>query len=265
MALIDEEFTYELRGCFFDVQNQVGFGLPEEAYQQGLIRAFARRGIPAKSKDPIWLTYRDQRVVELLPDFVVADRVVLELKALREGFAREHLIQLFSYLKATKLGLGFLVNFGRERIHDWRCIFDEKPFLSEENWDAVKNRIRDPQRSTLAAIRAALSTVGQLYGLGYGEGTYWKLLTTVLRHDGHMLNLTPLAKPHYNEQPLGEFPVDCAVIDECIVCVVTSLKEGLDAFDLARTESYTRNLGLQFGIAAHFGKTKLEMKAVATV
>jgi len=28
MALIDEELTYELRGCFFDVQKQVGFGLP---------------------------------------------------------------------------------------------------------------------------------------------------------------------------------------------------------------------------------------------
>jgi GxxExxY protein len=263
MPLIDEEFTYELRGCFFDVQNQVGFGLPEEAYHQGLIRALAARGIPAKSKELIRLMYMDQRAVELIPDFIVADRVVLELKALREDFAREHEIQLFSYLKATKLRLGFLVNFGRERVHDWRRIFDEKPFSSEENWDTITGRIAGRERDLLATVRSALSTVGTMYGLGYGEWIYWKLLAAVLRNDGHALNLEPLAKPHFHGEPLGNFPVDCAVVDETILCVMTAVKDGLNAFDLARAESYARNLGLRFGIAANFGKDKLEMKAVA--
>ena len=45
MTLIDEALTYALRGCFFDVQNQVGFGLPEESYQEGLAKAFVARGI----------------------------------------------------------------------------------------------------------------------------------------------------------------------------------------------------------------------------
>ena len=105
-------------------------------------------------------------------------------------------------------------------------------------------------------------TVGQLFGLGYGEGIYWKLVAAVLRSEGHTLNLQPVARPNYNEQPLGEFQVDCAIVNKCVTCVMTALKEGLNLFELARAESYTRNLGLHFGIAATFGKDKLEMRAV---
>jgi len=84
MTLIDEELTYTLKGCFFDVQKQVGFGLPEHAYQEGLIKAFAARGIPAEPHPHLALEYKNRKVVELIPDFIVAERVVVELKALRE-------------------------------------------------------------------------------------------------------------------------------------------------------------------------------------
>ncbi|MBC8870305.1 MAG: GxxExxY protein [Planctomycetes bacterium] len=264
MALIDEEFTYKLRGCFFDVQKQIGFGLPEEAYQKGLIKAFAACGIPARPHPHLALAYRNRKVLELIPDFVVAERVVVELKALREDFAREHFIQLFSYLKASRIRLGFLVNSGRERIFDERRVFDEKPVAIKEDWDAVKGRIEGTEKDSMAAVRQALLTVANQYGLGYGEGIYRKLFTTVLEDVGHCLNLEPWVEPHYNGQPLGEFPIDCIVVDGQIPCVVMALKDGLSQFDLARAESYVSNLGLRFGVAVNFGKNELEMKAVST-
>ncbi len=263
MTLIDEEFTYTLRGCFFDVQKQVGFGLPEEAYQEGLIKAFAARGIPAQPHPHLALVYKNQKVLELIPDFIVAEKVVLELKAIREDFAREHYIQLFSYLKASHIRLGFLVNFGRERIVDERRVFDEKSVLINEDWDAVKGRIGGAERDSTAAIRQALLTVGNQYGLGYGEGTYRKLFAAVLEDAGHRLNLEPWAEPHYNGQPLGSFPIDCIVVDGRIPCVVMALKDGPSQFDIARTESYVSNLGLRYGVAVNFGKNELDMKAVS--
>jgi GxxExxY protein len=265
MALIDEELTYELKGCFFDVQNQAGFGLPEDAYQEGLIKAFAARGIPAVPHPRLVLEYRNRKVVELIPDFIVAERVVVELKALREEFAREHFIQLFSYLKASGIRLGFLVNFGRERIFDERRVFDEKPVVIEENWDTVKGRIEGAEKDSMAAVREAVLMVGNQFGLGYGEGIYRKMFAAVLEDSGHQLNLEPWAEPHYNGQPLGRYPIDCIVVDGTIPCVVMALKDGLSQFDLARTESYVRNLGLQFGLAVNFGKNELEMKAVSTL
>jgi hypothetical protein len=41
-----------------------------------------------------------------------------------------------------------------------------------------------------------------------------------------------------------------------------ALKDGLSRFDLLRTESYVKNLGLRFGVAVNFGKSKLEINAI---
>ena len=264
MMLVDEEFTYKLKGCFFDVQEQIGFGLPEEAYQEGLMEAFAANGIPAQRHPHLTLEYRNRKVLELIPDFIVAEKVVVELKALREDFAREHFIQLFSYLKASRIRLGFLVNFGRDRIFDERRIFDEKPIVIEEDWNAVKGRIEGMEKDLVAAIRQAFLTIGDQYGLGYGEGIYRKLFAAVLEDTVYHVDLEPWTEPHYDGQALGRFPIDCIVIDGKIPCVVMALKDGLSQFDLARAQSYVKNLGLRYGVAVNFGKDVLDIKAVST-
>jgi GxxExxY protein len=261
MELVEEELTPAIKGCFYDVQNQVGLGLPEEAYQQGLIAAFAARGIPALSKEEVWLEYLGRRVVKFLPDFQIAGKVVIELKSLREGFAREY-VQLFSYLKATRFRLGFLVNFGRERVDDQRILFDEKPLIIDEHWDAVKDRITGEDREIMTQVRQSVLDIGRQFGLGYSEETYRKLVTVALEDSGLSLNREPEVEPHYREQSVGRFPVDCLLIGSRIVCVITALKDGLDIFDLARTQSYLSNLRLRFGIAVNFGKNQLDVKGV---
>lgn len=54
-------------------------------------------------------------------DIVVEDKVVLELKAVEE-FHPRHKAQLLSYLKASKLRLGLLVNFGSDELKIIRLI-----------------------------------------------------------------------------------------------------------------------------------------------
>jgi GxxExxY protein len=262
MELVESELTASIKGCFYDVQNQVGLGLPEEAYQQGLIAAFATRGIPALSKEEVWLEYLGRRVVKFLPDFQIAGKVVLELKSLREGFAREHYIQLFSYLKATRFRLGFLVNFGRERVDDQRILFDEKPLIVDEHWDAVKGQIHGNDREIMTQLRQSVLDIGCQFGLGYSEETYRKLVIVAVEDRGLSLNREPEVEPHYREQSVGRFPVDCLLVASRIVCVITALKDGLDIFDLARTQSYLSNLHLRFGIAVNFGKNQLDVKGV---
>ncbi len=76
------------------------------------------------------------------------------------------------------------------------------------------------------------------------------------------VNCEPEVEPHYCEQSVGTFPVDCLLVDSRIVCVITALKDGLDIFDLARTQSFLSNLELRFGIAVNFGKNQLDIKGV---
>ena len=263
MALINQELTGVIKGCFYDVQNEVGLGLEEEAYQQGLIRAFTAKGLRYRSKEPVPVLYRGRSVVVFEPDFLVEDSVVIEIKALREGFAQEHYVQLFSYFKATQRRIGFLVNFGMEWVVDERFIFDEKPFQMEEQWDDVTGRIDGDEREHMRLARQSLIEVGQEFGFGFGDATYRKLLAAVAEHHSQSVQFDPRMEPQFHQERIGLFKSDCQLVAGDIVVLVMALKEGLERLDLCRTRSYLTNLGLHFGVVANFAKDRLQLHGVA--
>ena len=191
MSLVDEALTGVIKGCFYEVQNEVGLGLEEEAYHQGLIRSLTDKGLSFRSKEPVPVFYRGRGVLTFEPDFLVEDRVVIEIKAMRESFAREHYVQLFSYFKATQRRVGFLVNFGQEWVVDERFIFDEKPFRIEEHWKGVTGVIAGDERAFLMTARQCLIDVGREFGFGYGEATYRKLLEAVAESRNTPVQLNP--------------------------------------------------------------------------
>ncbi len=107
-----ETETFELRGAIFEVSRVMGHGFLEAVYQECLVLEFERRGIPFKVSQALTLSYKGVPLRHTyVPDFICYDQIIVELKALRE-VAPEHRSQVLNYLKATKLKLGFLVNFG---------------------------------------------------------------------------------------------------------------------------------------------------------
>lgn len=70
------------------------------------------RAIPFTSQKEIGLSYKGAKLQQTYkPDLICYDKIIVELKAVKE-IAGEHKAQLFNYLNATDLKLGFLVNFG---------------------------------------------------------------------------------------------------------------------------------------------------------
>ncbi len=107
-----EAETFELRGAVFDVSRAMGHGFLEAVYQECLELEFERRRIPFKTGHPLRLTYKGVTLKQTyVPDFICYDQIIVELKAVRDTVP-EHRSQVLNYLKATKLKLGFLVNFG---------------------------------------------------------------------------------------------------------------------------------------------------------
>ncbi|MBI3861569.1 MAG: hypothetical protein HY290_06710 [Planctomycetia bacterium] len=86
MALEFENETRILRGCFFDVQNEVGRGRSEEAYHHGCKLWFEERGLPVASKPPHPLLIRGQEAHRL---FVAAAGDGRESKPNCEGSLSE--------------------------------------------------------------------------------------------------------------------------------------------------------------------------------
>jgi GxxExxY protein len=112
MEIVYREESYRVMGACFEVYREMGCGFLEPVYQECLELEFALQGLPFKSQAELMLSYKGRPLKqEYVPDFLLFDRIVLEIKAVKE-LANEHHAQVHNYLKATGYRLGLLVNFG---------------------------------------------------------------------------------------------------------------------------------------------------------
>ena len=114
------ELTQAIIGLCIDVARELGSGFLESVYHEALIIAFQDAGIHATSEPEIPVFFRGKKVGCYVPDFVVAESVVLELKAV-QTLATEHQAQVINALAAIKKNVGLLVNFGTHRLQIKRC------------------------------------------------------------------------------------------------------------------------------------------------
>jgi GxxExxY protein len=104
--------SYKIIGACFEVYREKGCGFLEPVYQECMEIELRLQGIPFVAQKPLPLEYKRTPLrAKYEPDFVCYDKIVLELKAVKE-LADEHRAQLQNYLRATRLQLGLLVNFG---------------------------------------------------------------------------------------------------------------------------------------------------------
>ncbi|MDH3976179.1 MAG: GxxExxY protein [Deltaproteobacteria bacterium] len=110
--LIYEEEAYAIRGAMFDVYHEMGPGFLEAVYQECLEKELNLRNISFTAQEELVLTYKGDTLKQTYkPDLICYEKIIVELKAVRELVA-EHKAQVFNYMNATGLKLGFLVNFG---------------------------------------------------------------------------------------------------------------------------------------------------------
>src|SRR3989338_3976004 len=110
-----EDLSYAIRGCAFRIYNVLGFGHKETVYQKALGIEFERAGILFEREKILPVVYESKKVGIYKPDFVVEDKVLIELKAV-PFVPKDFEVQLTYYLKSTNYKLGFLINFGSKRL-----------------------------------------------------------------------------------------------------------------------------------------------------
>lgn len=110
--ILFKDECYQIQGAIFDVYREMGCGFLEAVYQECMERELARREIPFASQPELILHYKGELLRQIYkPDFICFEKVVLELKAVKE-VAPEHKAQVMNYLKASRMKLGLLINFG---------------------------------------------------------------------------------------------------------------------------------------------------------
>lgn len=105
-----EELARQFVDAALEVHRELGPGYDELIYENALAVELELRGIPFNRQKTIKVFYKGVEVGEGRLDLLLDDELVVELKAVDELNPR-HLAQVISYLKATELPLGLLVNF----------------------------------------------------------------------------------------------------------------------------------------------------------
>ena len=118
--------TYQVLGACFEVYNEMGRGFLESVYQECLEVELTSNGIPFEAQQPIELVFKGQDLQRTFaPDLLCFGKVIVELKAVRR-LAAEHRAQLINYLKACRLEVGLLVNFGSHPQLEYERIVNQK-------------------------------------------------------------------------------------------------------------------------------------------
>lgn len=109
--------TEQIISCAIEVHSTIGPGLLESIYEEALAHEFTLRGIIYERQKEISLRYKGRDIGKHRIDYLVEDKVILELKAV-ETMNKIYEAQLLTYLRAMNKKVGLLINFNVERLKE---------------------------------------------------------------------------------------------------------------------------------------------------
>jgi GxxExxY protein len=105
-----DELANIVIGAAIEVHRHLGPGFPESVYRESLVHELGLRDIPVVREAPVTVVYKGKRVGQGRIDILVDNELIVELKTV-EAIHDVHVAQVISYLKATQVTLGLVINF----------------------------------------------------------------------------------------------------------------------------------------------------------
>lgn len=155
--LLYKKETDGIISAFYDVYNELGYGFLERVYQNALYQELLRRGFQCEVQYKIDVFYKGCRVGEYYADILVNNHIILELKA-ADKLCTEHELQLINYLKATRVEVGLLLNFGKSPR------FKRKVYANER-----KENLRSSAKSASSAFHSVCHSASIINDEDYEE------------------------------------------------------------------------------------------------
>lgn len=114
---MDDSLTGSIIGAAIEVHRTLGAGLLESIYEQALCHEFDLRGIKYQRQVEIDVIYKGKVIKGQRIDILVESEVVIEVKSLSK-LPEISTAQILSYLKATGLKRGLIINFGAKMLRE---------------------------------------------------------------------------------------------------------------------------------------------------
>lgn len=274
MKLVDEDgelYKEEMAsviGLIYQVRNSLGAGRSEEIYHQALVSALIDADIPSVSKPRQTLVHRGIDIQTLEPDLIIYDKIILELKVLKDykqrNFPSYNQQQLLRYLKFNQFKLGLLVNFAHSKVGLCRMIFEESFPEIDEEYSRMMDYVNQDDKVLLRQIRECIKEISRQYGYGYSHETYQKILSVELAHHGIdcVCNLSIPAT--FQGKVIGSQSTTFMKVGGKFLINVRALIDGLTPHDFLTTRTFLSELGLKVGWVINFGQANITVRATAT-
>jgi GxxExxY protein len=114
MTKINDSLTEQIIGSCFKVHKELGPGYNEKIYLNALKTELNGINIKYETEKIFKVCYKDKNIGELRVDFVVENKVIVEIKALTGNIPKVFENQVVSYLQTSRLQVGLLINFGNK-------------------------------------------------------------------------------------------------------------------------------------------------------
>jgi GxxExxY protein len=112
-----EDLAYAVIGAAIEVRRELGPGLAEVHYKRAMSHELSLRAIPHAVEVDLDVAYKGKNIGKVRIDILVADQIVLELKAV-EDLGPVHKAQALTYLRLANLTLALLINFNVAILKD---------------------------------------------------------------------------------------------------------------------------------------------------
>lgn len=117
-----KELTYKIIGCLYEVHKELGSVHKEIIYHKALAIELKSKNIPFTEEKGIEIKYKGKRIGAYRPDFIIDDKVILEIKV-APFITKSMQDQVYYYIKGTKYKLVLLANFGTPKVGIKRLIY----------------------------------------------------------------------------------------------------------------------------------------------
>ena len=114
--------TERIIGCCFEVHREIGPGFNEKIYHNALRLLFDQNKLRYETEKEFEVSYLNKKIGSFRADLVVEGEIIVEIKSLEGNIPTIFERQLISYLKASSLHVGLLVNFGNKSCQIKRVV-----------------------------------------------------------------------------------------------------------------------------------------------
>ena len=161
--LLYRDLTYRIREAVFRVKKELGLGHKEVVYQKALAEEFEKAKLAYSREYRIPIRYRGKVVGTYIPDFVVENKIIVELKTLPR-ISNVEIKQLWNYLKGSDFSLALLLNWSFTTVDIKRIIYEQARSPREVGEESASSRRSMPHLLSMTATPIPRTLALTIYG-----------------------------------------------------------------------------------------------------